>query len=81
MFPKASLTRRVVQPNNTMRMAKSWVHRGGPVPALRESLISALRVTVHETLNRNLRALSCNRMTGHKTYKPKVGKGPPLEQS
>ena len=32
MFPKASLTGRVVRANNTMRMAKSWGHRGGPVP-------------------------------------------------
>ena len=31
MFPKASLTGRVVRPNNTMRMAKSWGHHGGPV--------------------------------------------------
>jgi len=29
MFPKASLTGRVVGANNTMRMAKSWGHRGG----------------------------------------------------
>ena len=33
MFPKASLTGRVVRTNNTMRMAKSWGHSGGPVPA------------------------------------------------
>jgi Protein of unknown function (DUF2384) len=33
MFPKASLTGRVVRTNNTMRMAKSWGHGGGPVPA------------------------------------------------
>jgi len=32
MFPKASLTGRVVRANNTMRMAKSWGHSGGPVP-------------------------------------------------
>jgi hypothetical protein len=32
MFPKASLTGRVVRSNNTMRMAKSWGHSGGPVP-------------------------------------------------
>jgi hypothetical protein len=33
MFPKASLTGRVVLSKNTMRMAKSWGHSGGPVPA------------------------------------------------
>jgi hypothetical protein len=33
MFPKASLMGRVVRTNNTMRMAKSWGHSGGPVPA------------------------------------------------
>jgi DNA-binding phage protein len=32
MFPKASLTGRIVRTNNTMRMAKSWGHSGGPVP-------------------------------------------------
>jgi probable addiction module antidote protein len=31
--PKASLTGRVVRANNTMRVAKSWGHSGGPVPA------------------------------------------------
>ena len=33
MFPKASLTGRIVPANNMMRMAKSWGHGGGPVPA------------------------------------------------
>jgi len=33
LFPKASLTGRVVRAKNTMRMAKSWGHRGGPMPA------------------------------------------------
>jgi hypothetical protein len=33
MFPKAGLTGGVVRANNMIRMAKSWGHGGGPVPA------------------------------------------------
>ena len=37
------LTGRVVRANNTMRVAKSWGHNGGPVPAEWLMLVHPLR--------------------------------------
>lgn len=46
MFPKASLTGRVVLANNTMRMAKSWGHRGGCRPRAKALTGSTVRCVV-----------------------------------